>query len=45
MLPYFDGYHYRSGNGSKADLAELKKLVGEDAGVEIRVRDWYAKVK
>jgi L-ascorbate metabolism protein UlaG (beta-lactamase superfamily) len=36
-------YHYRSGNGEKADMDELKKLVGKDSGVEIRVRDWYAK--
>ena len=34
-------YHYRSGDGTKADLEELKKLVGKDSGVEIRVRDWY----
>jgi L-ascorbate metabolism protein UlaG (beta-lactamase superfamily) len=34
-------YHYRSGNGKKADLEELKKLVGADSGVEIRARDWY----
>jgi L-ascorbate metabolism protein UlaG (beta-lactamase superfamily) len=36
-------YHYRSGDGKKADLKELKKLVGQDSGVEIRVRDWYAE--
>ena len=36
-------YHYRSGDGTKADLEELKKLVGEDSGVEIRVREWYAE--
>ena len=33
-------YHYRSG-GTKADMVELKRLVGADSGVEIRVRDWY----
>ena len=38
-------YHYRSGDGTKADLAELKKLVGDDVGIEIRVRDWYAEKK
>jgi L-ascorbate metabolism protein UlaG (beta-lactamase superfamily) len=36
-------YHYRSSSGEKADMDELKKLVGKDSGVEIRVRDWYAK--
>jgi L-ascorbate metabolism protein UlaG (beta-lactamase superfamily) len=34
-------YHYRSGGGTKADMGELKRLVGEQSGVEIRVRDWY----
>jgi L-ascorbate metabolism protein UlaG (beta-lactamase superfamily) len=34
-------YHYRSRDGSKADMAELKRLVGEDVGVEIRSREWY----
>jgi L-ascorbate metabolism protein UlaG (beta-lactamase superfamily) len=34
-------YHYRSGDGTKANLEELKKLVGENSGVEIRIRDWY----
>ena len=32
-------YHYRSGDGTKADLERLKKLVGE--GTEIRGREWY----
>jgi L-ascorbate metabolism protein UlaG (beta-lactamase superfamily) len=32
-------YHFRSGDGTKADLEKLKRLVGD--GVEIRVRDWY----
>jgi L-ascorbate metabolism protein UlaG (beta-lactamase superfamily) len=36
-------YHYRGGDGKKADLEELKKLVGQDSGVEIRIRDWYAE--
>ena len=34
-------YHYRSGDGTKADLEELKSLVGE--GSEIRVREWYVE--
>ncbi len=34
-------YHYRSGDKTKADLEELKRLVGADSGVEIRARDWY----
>jgi L-ascorbate metabolism protein UlaG (beta-lactamase superfamily) len=29
-------YHYRG-----ADLERFKKLVGTDAGVEVRLRDWY----
>jgi len=29
-------YHCRG-----SDLAQFKKLVGEDAGVEVRLRDWY----
>jgi len=36
-------YHYRSGDGTKADLEELKKLVGDGSGVEIRTRDWYSE--
>ena len=34
-------YHYRSHDGAKADMEQLKKLVGEQSGVEIRVREWY----
>jgi predicted TIM-barrel fold metal-dependent hydrolase len=34
-------YHFRGGDGTKADFGQLRKLVGEDSGVEIRVRDWY----
>jgi L-ascorbate metabolism protein UlaG (beta-lactamase superfamily) len=30
-------YHSRG-----SDLEEFKKLVGTDAGVEVRIRDWYA---
>jgi hypothetical protein len=29
-------YHYRG-----SDLEQFKKLVGERAGVEVRIRDWY----
>jgi L-ascorbate metabolism protein UlaG (beta-lactamase superfamily) len=36
-------YHYRGGDGTKANLEELKKLVGKDSGVEIRIRDWYSE--
>jgi len=36
-------YHFRSGDGTKADFERLRKLVGEDSGIEIRVRDWYPK--
>jgi L-ascorbate metabolism protein UlaG (beta-lactamase superfamily) len=34
-------YHYRNQDGSLANLEALKRDVGRDAGVEIRVRDWY----
>jgi L-ascorbate metabolism protein UlaG (beta-lactamase superfamily) len=36
-------YHFRSADGTKADFEQLKKLVGEQGGVEIRVRDWYSE--
>src|SRR5438445_1377484 len=29
-------YHYRG-----SDLEKFKKLVGDDRGVEVRLRDWY----
>jgi hypothetical protein len=29
-------YHYRG-----SDLNKFKTLVGTDAGVEVRLRDWY----
>jgi L-ascorbate metabolism protein UlaG (beta-lactamase superfamily) len=35
-------YHYRSSDKTKANMDELKKLVGTESGVEIRSRDWYA---
>ena len=31
-------YHYRG-----SDLEKFKTLVGTDVGVEVRIRDWYAK--
>jgi len=34
-------YHYRSEDKTKADLEELKRLVGAGSGVEVRIRDWY----
>ena len=34
-------YHYRSGNGEKANMEDLKRLAGADTGVDIRARDWY----
>lgn len=34
-------YHSRSGEAAKTDLEQLKKLVGEQSGVEIRLLDWY----
>jgi L-ascorbate metabolism protein UlaG (beta-lactamase superfamily) len=35
-------YHFRSQNGTKSDLELLKKLLA-GSGVEVRVREWYAK--
>ena len=34
-------YHYRSQDGTKADFGQLKRLVGEGSGVQVRVREWY----
>ncbi len=31
-------YHYRG-----SDTSKFKELVGADAGIEVRLRDWYAK--
>lgn len=36
-------YHFRNQDGSMADLEALKKLVGAESGVEVRVREWYAR--
>lgn len=35
-------YHFRNSDGTLADLEEFRRLVGEEAGVEIRVRRWYS---
>lgn len=34
-------YHYRNQGGSFADLGRFRQLVGDDVGVEVRLRDWY----
>jgi hypothetical protein len=34
-------YHCRSSDGTKPDFERLKKLVGTQSGIEIRVLDWY----
>lgn len=34
-------YHFRSQDGTKADFGQLKRLVADDRGVEIRMLDWY----
>lgn len=34
-------YHYRNSDGTFADLMDLKRRVGQDLGIEIRVRKWY----
>ena len=36
-------YHYRSHDGAKADFERLKNLIGENSGVEIRLREWYSE--
>jgi L-ascorbate metabolism protein UlaG (beta-lactamase superfamily) len=34
-------YHYRNSTGTFSDLNEFKLLVGQDLGVEVRLRQWY----
>jgi L-ascorbate metabolism protein UlaG (beta-lactamase superfamily) len=34
-------YHYRNQDGTFADLAAFKQLVGTDLGIEVRARAWY----
>jgi L-ascorbate metabolism protein UlaG (beta-lactamase superfamily) len=34
-------YHYRDQNGSTANAATFKQLLGTDTGVEVRLRKWY----
>ncbi len=34
-------YHYRNQDNSFANLTELKRLIGTEHGVEVRVRKWY----
>jgi L-ascorbate metabolism protein UlaG (beta-lactamase superfamily) len=34
-------YHYRNSDGSFADLAGFKQQVGQDLGIEVRLRKWY----
>jgi L-ascorbate metabolism protein UlaG (beta-lactamase superfamily) len=34
-------YHYRNQDGSFADLERFRQLVGDEVGVEVRLRDWY----
>jgi len=34
-------YHYRNQDGTFADLNQLKRLIGPEAGIEVRVRKWY----
>ncbi len=38
-------YHFRNADGTLADLDEFRRLVGQEAGVEIRVRRWYPGAK
>lgn len=37
-------YHYRGTQG-KSDLEQLKKLIGPESGVEVRLREWYGGAK
>jgi L-ascorbate metabolism protein UlaG (beta-lactamase superfamily) len=34
-------YHFRSRDKTKPDFDKLKKLIGADSGVEVRVLKWY----
>ena len=34
-------YHYRNQDGTFANINDLKRLIGTDAGIEVRQRDWY----
>ena len=34
-------YHYRNQDGTFANLNELKRLIGTEAGIEVRQRPWY----
>lgn len=34
-------YHYRNQAGTFSDLAALKQQVGQDLGIEVRLRKWY----
>jgi L-ascorbate metabolism protein UlaG (beta-lactamase superfamily) len=34
-------YHYKNQDGSYADLNQLKRLIGTEAGIEVRQRAWY----
>jgi L-ascorbate metabolism protein UlaG (beta-lactamase superfamily) len=34
-------YHYRNSDGTFADLNEFKRRVGQDLGIEVRLRRWY----
>jgi L-ascorbate metabolism protein UlaG (beta-lactamase superfamily) len=34
-------YHYRNDVGTFSDLADFKRRVGQDLGIEVRLRNWY----
>ncbi len=34
-------YHFRNQDGSFSDLNALKRMIGTDRGVEVRIRKWY----
>ncbi|MDB6030607.1 MAG: metal-dependent hydrolase, partial [Verrucomicrobiales bacterium] len=34
-------YHYRNSDNSLSDLVDFKRRVGQDLGIEVRLRKWY----
>ena len=34
-------YHYRNQDNTFSDLVDFKRRVGQDLGIEVRLRKWY----
>ena len=34
-------YHFRNADNTYSDLADFKRRVGQDLGIEVRLRKWY----